>query len=453
MKEKGILLPIFSLPSKYGIGDFGNEAYEFVDILSKNGVDYWEILPINASNMLPYSPISYYALNIDYISLDKLKDMGLIKTPAGKEKKSRITYDKFKLKYYKEAYNNFVGNDDYIKFKENKRIVQYAEYMSSTTGEEQDYYIFLQYILDMQWNELKEYANSKSVKIIGDMPIYPSFNSSEVKYNPECFELENGKMVYMAGTPADYFNEDGQKWGNPVYNFEKIKEYNYVYLLERYKEYLRRFDIIRVDHFRAYDSFFRIPINGTAKNGYYTDGPSYGFFDELFKITTPERFIIEDLGEIREETIKLREHYNFTRQKIFQYTINFDSLIDFDSDIENIVIYPGNHDCHTILGWYRELTVKKKIKLRRFLNKNKCNFLNINKGIIQYCLKCKAKIAIIAAEDILNLDDSARINLPGCEGVENWSWEMLDFNEFKKKIKILKYQDKGLIKTKKNSLL
>lgn len=452
MKEKGILLPIFSLPSKYGIGDFGNEAYEFVDILSQNGVDYWEILPINASNMLPYSPISYYALNIDYISLDKLKDMGLIKTPACKEKKSRITYDKFKLKYYKEAYNNFVGNDEYNTFKENKRIVQYADYMSSTTGEEQEYYIFLQYILDMQWNKLKEYANSKGVKIIGDMPIYPSFNSSEVKYNPECFELENGKMVYMAGTPADYFNEDGQKWGNPVYNFEKIKEYNYVYLLERYKEYLKRFDIIRVDHFRAYDSFFRIPINGTAKNGYYTDGPSYGFFDELFKFTTPERFIIEDLGEIREETIKLREHYNFTRQKIFQYTINLDSLIDFDSDIENIVIYPGNHDCHTLLGWYKGLTVKEKIKLRRFLNKNKCNFLNINKGIIQYCLKCKARIAIIAAQDILNLDDSARINLPGCEGVENWSWEMLDFNEFRKKIKILKYQDKGLIKTKKSSL-
>lgn len=446
MKEKGILLPIFSLPSKYGIGDFGNEAYEFIDILSENKIDYWEILPINDSNMLPYSPISYYALNTDYISLDKLKEIGLIKNPAFKEKKSRITYDKFKLKYYKEAYNNFVETEEYQKFKENRKIIQYSEYMSSTTGEKQDYYVFLQYILDKQWNELKEYANSKNVRIIGDMPIYPSFNSSEVKYNPECFELENGKMVYMAGTPADYFNEDGQKWGNPIYNFEKIKEYGYVYLLDRYKEYLKRFDIIRVDHFRAYDSFFRIPINGTAKNGYYTDGPSYGFFDELFKFTTPERFIIEDLGEIREETIKLREHYNFTRQKIFQYTINLDELTDFDSDIENIVIYPGNHDCHTILGWYKSLSLKQKINLRRFLNKNKCNFLNINKGIIQYCLQCKAKIAIIAAQDILNLDDSARINLPGCDDIQNWSWELLDFDDFKKKIKILNNKNDFLMK-------
>ncbi len=449
MKEKGILLPIFSLPSKYGIGDFGNEAYEFIDILSENKIDYWEILPINDSNMLPYSPISYYALNTDYISLDKLKEMGLIKNPAFKEKKSRITYDKFKLKYYKEAYNNFIETEDYQKFKENRKIVQYSEYMSSTTGEKQDYYIFLQYILDKQWNELKEYANSKNVKIIGDMPIYPSFNSSEVKYNPECFELENGKMVYMAGTPADYFNEDGQKWGNPIYNFEKIKEYGYVYLLDRYKEYLKRFDIIRVDHFRAYDSFFRIPINGTAKNGYYTDGPSYGFFDELFKFTTPERFIIEDLGEIREETIKLREHYNFTRQKIFQYTINLDELTDFDSDVENIVIYPGNHDCHTLLGWYKSLKLKQKINLRRFLNKNKCNFLNINKGIIKYCLQCKAKIAIIAAQDILNLDDSARINLPGCDDIQNWSWELLDFDDFRKKIKILNNKNDSLMKIRK----
>lgn len=412
MKEKGVLLPIFSLPSKYGIGDFGYEAYEFIDILSKNNIEYWEILPINDSHRLPYSPISYYALDIDYISLDKLKDMNLIKSPATKEKSSRIVYDKFKTKYYKEAYNNFVETEDYGKFKENKKIIQYAEYMSSTTGEPKEYYIFLQYILDKQWEELKKYANSKNVKIIGDMPIYPAFNSCEVKYNSECFELENGKMVYMAGTPADYFNEDGQKWGNPIYNFEKIKEYQYMYLLDRYKEYLRRFDIIRIDHFRAYDSFFRIPINGTAKNGYYTDGPSYGFFDELFKFTTPDRFIIEDLGEIREETIKLRDYYNFTRLKIFQYTINLENLTDFDSDVENIVIYPGNHDCHTILGWYKSLKFKEKVKLRRFLNKQKCNFLNINRGIIEYCLKSKARIAIIAAQDILNLDDSARINLP-----------------------------------------
>lgn len=447
IKEKGILLPIFSLPSKYGIGDFGYEAYEFIDILSENNIDYWEILPINACDKLPYSPISYYALNEYYISLDKLKEMGLIRNPEYKEKKSRITYDNFKFKYYKEAYNNFVETDEYYKFKENIKILQYAEYMNATAGEAKEYYIFLQYILNKQWNELKTYANSKNVKIIGDMPIYPAFNSSEVKYDEKYFELEDGKMLYMGGTPPDHFDENGQKWGTPVYNIDKIKEDNYEYLLNRYKEYLKRFDIVRIDHFRGYDSFFKIPINGMGKDGYYSNGVSYGFFDELFKITTPERFIIEDLGDIGEETIKLREHYNFTRQKILQNGINLDKLTDTETDVENIVIYPGNHDWNTILGWYKKMNLKQKINLRRFFNKNKCNMININKGVIQYCLKSKAKIAIIAMQDILRLDDSARINLPGSQKVENWSWEMIDFSEFKKKVKILN-ASKELIKKK-----
>lgn len=445
IKEKGILLPIFSLPSKYGIGDFGYEAYEFIDILSENKIDYWEILPINACDKLPYSPISYYALNEYYISLDKLKEMKLIENPEYKEKKTRITYDDFKFRYYKEAYNNFVETEEYYKFKENIKIMQYAEYMSDTAGEEKEYYIFLQYILDKQWSELKTYANSKNVKIIGDMPIYPAFNSCEVKYDEKYFELENGKMLYMGGTPPDHFDKNGQKWGTPIYDVNKIKEDNYEYLLSRYREYLKRFDVIRIDHFRGYDSFFKIPINGMGKDGHYSDGVSYGFFDELFKITTPERFIIEDLGDIREETIKLREHYNLTRQKILQNGINLNSLEDFETDVENMVIYPGNHDWHTIIGWYKKMNLKHKINLRRFLNKNKCNMLNINKGVIQYCLKSKAKIAIIAMQDILNLDDSARINLPGSQKVENWSWEMIDFHEFKKKIKILN-ETKELIK-------
>lgn len=445
IKEKGILLPIFSLPSKYGIGDFGYEAYEFIDILSENKIDYWEILPINACDKLPYSPISYYALNEYYISLDKLKEMKLIENPEYKEKKTRITYDDFKFRYYKEAYNNFVETEEYYKFKENIKIMQYAEYMSDTAGEEKEYYIFLQYILDKQWSELKTYANSKNVKIIGDMPIYPAFNSCEVKYDEKYFELENGKMLYMGGTPPDHFDKNGQKWGTPIYDVNKIKEDNYEYLLSRYREYIKRFDVIRIDHFRGYDSFFKIPINGMGKDGHYSDGVSYGFFDELFKITTPERFIIEDLGDIREETIKLREHYNLTRQKILQNGINLNSLEDFETDVENMVIYPGNHDWHTIIGWYKKMNLKHKINLRRFLNKNKCNMLNINKGVIQYCLKSKAKIAIIAMQDILNLDDSARINLPGSQKVENWSWEMIDFHEFKKKIKILN-ETKELIK-------
>ena len=166
MKEKGILLPIFSLPSKYGIGDFGKEAYEFIDILSENGIKYWEILPINACNRLPYSPISYYALEEDFISLDKLKEDGLINNPEQRPNTDRATYDDYKIKYYKEAYSKFNKNDEYDKFITHKEIRQYAEYMNKIDGEEVDYYLFLQFILKKQWMELKKYANEKNVFLL-----------------------------------------------------------------------------------------------------------------------------------------------------------------------------------------------------------------------------------------------------------------------------------------------
>ena len=283
MKERGILLPIFSLPSKYGIGDFGNEAYEFIDILSENGMNYWEILPINACNRLPYSPLSYYALEEDYISLDKLKESGLIENPEKREIRDRAVYDNFKEKYYREAFSKFRKNKEYEEFIKSEEINEYAEYISSIKGESKEYYLFLQYILYRQWMELKEYANSKNIKIIGDMPVYPTFDSAETKYHPECFEMENGQFTFEAGTPPDYFNSEGQKWNSPVYNVENMKKDNYKYLVKRFKYHLKLFDKVRVDYFRGYDSFFKIPIGKTGREGFYTDGVSYAFFDELFK--------------------------------------------------------------------------------------------------------------------------------------------------------------------------
>ena len=437
MKEKGILLPIFSLPSKYGIGDFGKEAYEFIDILSENGMKYWEILPINACNRLPYSPLSYYALEEDYISLDKLKEWGLIENAEQREVKDRAVYDNFKEKYYKEAFSKFVINKEYVEFIKNKEINEYAEYISNIKGENKEYYIFLQFILYKQWMELKEYANSKKVQIIGDMPVYPTFNSAETMYNPECFKMENGKFTFEAGTPPDYFNSDGQKWNNPVYNVENMKKDNFKYLVNRFKYHLKLFDKVRVDYFRGYDSFFEIPIEKNGKEGFYTDGVSYAFFDELFKDKNIkiENLIVEDLGDIREETVQLREHYGFTRQKILQYSIDLNSFYDKDNEQENVLVFPGNHDCQTIHGWYNTLNDEYKERLKEFLRRNECYDINVNIGIMQYCVKCKARIAIITVQDILGLDDSARINVPGVEKDENWSWKLIDFSDFKQRIK------------------
>ena len=440
MKEKGILLPIYSLPSKYGIGDFGHEAYEFIDILSENNIVYWEILPINACNRLPYSPLSYYALEEDYISLDKLQEMGLIDKPIQREDTNRAKYDDYKEKYYKEAYSNFKRNKDYYEFSKIEQINQYAEYMNIVGKENKEYYMFLQYILYTQWMELKKYANSKKVKIIGDMPVYPVFNSAETMFNSECFEMQDGEFTYEAGTPPDYFNVDGQKWNSPVYNVQNIKRNNYKYFVDRYKYYLKLFDKVRVDYFRGYDSFFKIPIGKTGRDGFYVDGVGYGFFDELFKDKNvkKEDLIIEDLGDIREDTVRLREHYGFTRQKILQFTLNLDSLFDTDNDAENVLAFPANHDCSTMRGWYNNLDEEHKEKFKEFLRNNECSGADISIGIMQYCIKCKARIVIMTVQDILGLDDTARINLPGVDKPENWSWKLTDFTDLKYKLKFWK---------------
>ena len=441
MKEKGILLPIFSLPSKYGIGDFGNEAYEFIDILSENGIKYWEVLPINSCRKLPYSPTSFYALNEDYISLDKLIEYGLIKNAETREQTDRAVYDNFKEKYYIEAFINFRKTKEYKEFIANKEIVKYSEFMHKKNKKNnKEYYGFLQFMLYKQWMKLKSYANSKGIEIIGDMPFYPSFDSVDTMYHSDCFEMKHGKFTYEAGTPPDYFNEDGQKWGSPVFNVEGMKKDNYKYLVGIFKYYLKIFDKVRVDYFRGYDSFFKIPMGKSGKEGTYVDSVSYGFFDELFKdgSVKKESLIIEDLGDIREETIKLREHYGFTRQKILQFSIDLDNCYDRDNEEENVLVFPGNHDCSTIYGWYKSLDDEHKEKLKEFLRKNECYDINVNIGIMQYCMKCKAKMVVITVQDILGLDDSARMNLPGTTSQDNWSWKLVNFDDFRERIKDFK---------------
>ena len=437
MKEKGILLPIFSLPSKYGIGDFGNEAYEFIDILSENGIKYWEVLPINACKGLPYSPTSFYALNEDYISLDKLIEDGLIKGAETREQTDRAVYDNFKEKYYIEAFIKFRKTKEYRDFIANKEIVKYSEFMHKKGKINKEYYGFLQFMLYKQWMELKSYANSKGIEIIGDMPFYPDFDSVDTMYHSDCFEMKHGKFTYEAGTPPDYFNEDGQKWGSPVYNVEGIKKDNYKYLVGIFKYYLELFDKVRVDYFRGYDSFFKIPLGKSGKEGSYVDSFSYGFFDELFKdgSVKPESLIIEDLGDIRKETVELRNHYGFTRQKILQFSIDLENYYDRDNEEENVLVFPGNHDCSTIYGWYKTLDDEHKEKLKEFLRRNECYDINVNIGIMQYCLKCKARMAVITVQDILGLDDRARMNVPGTDSPNNWSWKLIDFNDFRERIR------------------
>ena len=436
MKELGVLLPIFSLPSKYGIGDFGYEAEKFIDILCENGITYWEILPINACNDLPYSPISYYALEEEYISLDRLKEEGLVENPIIIENEEKVQRN-YKEKYYREAFSKFSMTEEYYKFKSNINLLNYAKYMKEHYNRDEEYIMFLQFILDKQWNEIRNYANKKNVKIVGDMPIYPAMDSADVESNLLCFELNNGNAEYIAGVPPDDFNPNGQKWGNPVYNFDYIRKNNYSYLIERYKEYIKRFDVVRIDHFRAYDSFFKIPVNGDAKNGVYEKGPGYEFFDELLKIANPENFWVEDLGDIRKETIALKEHYNFLGQNITIYSIDINGKKDTAYDDEKIVNYISNHDTDTAVGWYNNLSFFNKLKLKKYFNIYGSSSFKINESFIKYLLNTKSRISVFTVQDILGLDNNSRINRPGVESKDNWSWKLKSFDELEKKIKIL----------------
>ena len=440
MKEKGVILPIFSLPSKYGIGDFGNEAYDFIDILSSNNIKYWKILPITACHKLPYSPMSYYALNEEYISLDLLKEMGLIKDPIEREISNEAKYDNYKEKYYFEAFINFKENDDYYEFIKSEEINQYAEYMSRTKGIDKKYYLFLQYILYIQWSNLKEYANLNDVEIIGDMPIYPAFNSVETIYNLKYYQTEDEKFKFEAGTPPDFYSETGQKWNTPVYNIEKLKEDNYEYLIKRYKYFLKLFDKVRIDHFRGYDSFYKIPIGQQGTEGHYEDGVGYDFFNQLFKdeTITPDRFIVEDLGDIRKETTELRDYYGFMGQKMLQTSLDLNRMVDNYNYVENVMVIPGNHDSHTICAWYNSLSSENREKLNQFLTNNECLDENINWKVIEYCFKSNSKIVMVTVQDILGLDDSARINFPGINNSKNWTWKLEDFTDLETKIQKFK---------------
>lgn len=440
MKEKGIILPIFSLPSKFGIGDFGNEAYEFIDILSSNSIKYWEILPINACNKLPYSPISYYALNEDYISLEKLKEIGLINYPRERQNNNRAQYDNYKEKYYLEAYSNFIKDDGYNEFIKCKEINEYAEYMCNLTGFGKDYYLFLQYILYTQWIAIKNYANSKNVEIIGDMPIYPAFDSVETTYYLKYFQTQDDKFKFEAGTPPDFYSKTGQKWNTPVYNIDEIKKDGYLYFTKRYEYYLKLFDKVRIDHFRGYDSFYKIPIGQLGTKGHYEDGLGYGFFNELFKNKNikPENFIVEDLGDIRKETVELRDYYGFTGQKMLQTSIDLDNMEDNYNIIDNIMVLPSNHDSKTISTWFNEMSDERKNRLKEFLERNDCLDNDINISLIKYCFKSKSKIVMVTVQDIIGLDDSARINVPGTDSSVNWTWKLKDFTEFKNKIQMFK---------------
>lgn len=472
----GMLLAVSSLPSKHGIGDFGEKAYEFIDLLQKSNIKIWQILPLNPLGFgnSPYQPYSSKAMDELYISLDLLFKDGLLKeeAPAYRENESRVDYDlvrKFKRPYLEEAYKNLKRK---IKLKaefkswceENKWVDDYAIFLTFKKEndlqmwvywrEDMKNYIhdkkmdlkpyedkinlekFIQFILFRQWAALKAYANSKGIQMMGDVPFYVGIDSLDVWGAQEDFLLDGeGNPTSIAGVPPDYFSATGQRWGNPIYNWEKMKKDHFKFWMERLGFAANVFDIIRIDHFRAFDTYWKIPAScPTAIDGEWLEAPGYELFDELYKNYPNINIVAEDLGDLFDSVLVLRDHYNLPGMNVLQFTFDITKYEYGEKDRYNQLVYTGTHDNQTIKGWVESLTEDEFYKLRNKLNRLNYYDEDIVRCFVNLALDNKANYAIIPMQDFLELGDEAKMNTPGTVGSPDWEWKLVDFKAFEEKI-------------------
>ena len=457
MKKAGVLMPIASLPSNHGIGDFGKSSYNFVDLISKAGFKIWQILPLNPLGYgnSPYQPYSSYAMDELYISLDMLKKKKLIKHLSDfYDRKDRILYNEvrdFKKPFLIEAFNNFKEDDNYHNFINNNAWVKaYAEFITlkkknnlkcwvewdnkELTGDDDEhirYEMFIQYVLYMQWNELKKYANDKGIEIMGDIPFYVGLDSEDVYDHKECFLLDSdGRPSFIAGVPPDYFSATGQRWGNPIYDWDHLMKHDFDFWINRIAYTAKMFDIIRIDHFRAFDTYWKINAScPTAIDGKWVEAPGYAFFDTLFAKYKDIHIVAEDLGDLRPEVLVLRDHYHFKGMNVIEFTFDPKNVKPI---AENMIVYTGTHDNQTLRGWYKGNSLKYKRACTKYFKENGYNYDLVNDNFISYAFNSDAKMAIIPLFDLLNKDDKYRSNTPGTIGDPNWQAKINSFDEFKK---------------------
>lgn len=478
MKKAGILLPLQSLNGDCGVGDFGKKAYEFIDIIKKSGFDMWQILPLNPLGYgnSPYQPYSSFAGDEIYISLESLYEDGLLdKNPKKIKQKSRIDYNfvrKFKEKYLKIAYKNFKKNKenekksykDFLKFdfvykygvfitfkKENdlKSWNKWPDEMKNWIKDKKldlkayedkiNYEIFVQYIFYKQWMKLKKYANENKVKIVGDIPFYVGLDSLDVWENQKYFEIKSdGNPKLIAGVPPDNFSKTGQRWGNPIYNWEKIKEDDFSFWIKRLAYNAKLYDIVRLDHFRAFDTYWVIDSkNETAINGQWLLAPGYELFEKIRKELKNVEFIAEDLGEIRPEVYELRDYFKLKGMVIIQEFLK-PKEENYINAPKNSVSYTGTHDNKTIKSWYEELDENNKKDIEKLFEKLGIKNNNINDDFFEFAMKRESEYVIIPLQDILALKDEARINEPATLNDKNWTFKFTSMEKLKEKEKFLK---------------
>ena len=471
MRKSGILLPVASLPGNYGIGTFGKEAYKFVDALSDAGQSYWQILPLGPTGYgdSPYQSFSTFAGNPYFIDLETLIEEGLLTKKecdacdfgASNEyiDYEKLYYSRYDLlkkafersriankKDYKDfckaneswlddyalfmAVKNSFGGVSYIEWDDDIRTRQ-SEAVASYTKKYSDdiaFYKFLQYEFNKQWKALKAYANLKNVKIIGDIPIYVAFDSADTWANPELFQFDTkGYPTAVAGCPPDGFSATGQLWGNPLYNWKYHKETGYKWWITRIAHCYELYDMVRIDHFRAFDAYYAIPYGDkTAEFGKWKKGPGMGLFKAIKAELGELDMIAEDLGFLTESVLKLVRDSGFPGMKVLQFA--FDSREDSDylphNYIKNTVVYTGTHDNETIVGWFKSLKKVDRKMTFDYLNISefKSDF-DLSRAFIRLAMGSVSNLCVIPMQDYLALGSEARINTPATLG-GNWVWRM-----------------------------
>ncbi len=472
----GVLCHISSLPNEYGIGSLGKEAYAFADFLEKSKIKYWQILPLVQTGYgdSPYQSVCCNSGNPYFIDLEQLRAQGLLddeelanaRMPGGRVDYGalynaryatlRRAYARFNIR--EEGFVRFVESglfDDYALFMSLKSVyggtfrelpaayrhkeeLAISEFRKNMYKKEYCFWLFLQYEFFIQWKKLREYVNSKGIKLIGDIPLYMAADSADVWARPDMFMLdEDINPVKVAGVPPDYFSATGQLWGNPLYDWQAAERDGYSWWIERIRRAYELYDIVRMDHFRGFDRFYAVPAGAaTAQVGEWLPGPGLKLFEAAERALGHLNVIAEDLGVIDEGVVDLRDRTGFPGMKIMLFAFDGNEENEYlPKNIKpNSVTYTGTHDNDTAFGFIEEMPKERFAAfvkmLRAALRQEKLSFPIVSRAdaaqaLVMCALGTKSDICIIPVQDVLGMDNSARMNTPAIPG-GNWQFRLKD---------------------------
>ncbi|MCI9336487.1 MAG: 4-alpha-glucanotransferase [Lachnospiraceae bacterium] len=469
-RASGILLPVASLPSKYGIGCFSKEAYDFIDRLKEAGQSYWQILPLSPTSYgdSPYQSFSSFAGNPYFIDLEELIEEGVLTKEECEacdfgDDPARIDYGKiyierFPLLHLAYERSNIAQNPDFVRFvQENaywledyalfmavkKRFdgaawEEWAEDIRKRWSNAMDYYRrecyfdvefykYLQYQFHVQWEKLKTYANENGIEIIGDIPIYVAYDSADAWANPEMFQFDGDfRPLAVAGCPPDAFSATGQLWGNPLYKWDYHRQTGFGWWCRRIEHCFKLYDVVRIDHFRGFDEYYSIPYGEeTAVTGHWEKGPGMELFKVLRSRLGDKRIIAEDLGFLTPTVVQLLKDSGYPGMKVLEFAFDPREETDYlpHSYDRNCVVYTGTHDNETLVQWYKGLDEESKAFAAEYMDNASTPDDEKYWDFVRLAMMSSANTCITPVQDYLGLDADARINHPSTLG-GNWEWRM-----------------------------